>query len=187
MNLYIRFFWVWICTYFKEKIQSVLAESELCFTVLPNDLDLNIHMNNGRYLSVMDLGRMDLIIRNGLYKEMLRQNSIPVLASVQMRYRIALKPFQRYKLKTSVIYWDEKWIYMRQDFIILKGKKAGAVAASGLLKGSFYNNKTRQTVPTQQLLSFFKDEDGNIPQPPSRPKVIDNWHDLENAHREIIQ
>lgn len=186
MNLYLRFFWVWVSTYFKDKISSVFATSEMTFHVLPNDLDLNIHMNNGRYLSIMDLGRMDLIIRNGLYKEMLRQNSIPVLASVQMRYRIPLKPFQRYKLVTSVIYWDEKWIYMRQDFVILKGKKAGAIAASGLLKGSFYNNKKRETVPTQDLINFFEDENGNIPQPPVIPKVVEEWQDLENSHREIL-
>ena len=31
--------------------------------VLPNDLDLLWHMNNGRYLSLMDQGRVDLMVR----------------------------------------------------------------------------------------------------------------------------
>ena len=29
--------------------------------VWPNDLDTNAHMNNGRYLTLMDLGRFDLM------------------------------------------------------------------------------------------------------------------------------
>ncbi len=35
--------------------------------VLPNDLDVQMHMNNGRYLSIMDLGRLDLIVRLGFW------------------------------------------------------------------------------------------------------------------------
>ncbi|MBN9173553.1 MAG: 4-hydroxybenzoyl-CoA thioesterase, partial [Microbacterium sp.] len=32
-------------------------------TTLPTDIDILMHMNNGRYLSLFDLGRWDLLVR----------------------------------------------------------------------------------------------------------------------------
>ena len=34
--------------------------------VLPTDIDLLRHLNNGRYLSLFDLGRWDLLTRTGI-------------------------------------------------------------------------------------------------------------------------
>jgi hypothetical protein len=44
---------------------GLLEESAVGFRVLPGDLDVNVHLNNGRYLALMDLGRFDLLIRAG--------------------------------------------------------------------------------------------------------------------------
>ena len=41
-------------------------------TTLPTDIDLLRHMNNGRYLSLFDLGRWDLLVRTGLLDVMKR-------------------------------------------------------------------------------------------------------------------
>src|SRR5438552_18715762 len=38
---------------------------ELALRVLPTDLDLNGHMNNGRYLTLVDLGLVTVFIRSG--------------------------------------------------------------------------------------------------------------------------
>ena len=42
------------------------------FRVWPHDLDTSLHMNNGRYWTLMDLGRADLMIRSGLWPSILR-------------------------------------------------------------------------------------------------------------------
>ena len=47
-----------------------LGTSVLGFLVWPNDLDVNVHMNNGRFLSIMDLGRFDLSFRTDLGRAM---------------------------------------------------------------------------------------------------------------------
>jgi thioesterase superfamily protein len=44
------------------------GEARLRFRILPHDLDLNFHVNNARYLSFMDLGRVDLMGRLGLFR-----------------------------------------------------------------------------------------------------------------------
>jgi acyl-CoA thioesterase FadM len=36
------------------------------FRVLPNDIDINGHMNNGRYLTMLDLRIVEYFIRVGL-------------------------------------------------------------------------------------------------------------------------
>ena len=67
MNLFLRLFYVLAAGFFRERLK-VLDTSILNLAVFPNDLDIYGHMNNGRYLTLMDLGRMDLIVRTGLGK-----------------------------------------------------------------------------------------------------------------------
>lgn len=181
MNLYLRLIILYIRSFFKPGIGDILDISRLNFHVLPNDLDLNGHMNNGRYATIMDLGRMDFVLRNGLMKVMMKQKCIPVLSSVQLRFRIPLMPFQSYSLETKVICWDEKWVYLEQQFIIQKGKKAGAVAAIGIVKGGFYDTKNRQTVPTQDLLDIL----GMQTHSPPFPHYIQDWITAEESLKDV--
>ncbi len=55
--------------------------SRLEMRVLPTDIDLAGHMNNGFYLSVMDLGRFDLLIRSGVWPKLRRAGFAPVMAN----------------------------------------------------------------------------------------------------------
>lgn len=181
MNLYLRLFILYIRSFFKPKINDILDVSELDFHVLPNDLDTNGHMNNGRYATIMDLGRMDFVMRNGLMKVMFKQKCVPVLGSVQLRFRIPLMPFQAYKLETKVICWDEKWVFLQQQFIIKKGKKAGAVAAIGIVKGGFYDTRNKQTVPTQDLLDII----GIQTHSPEFPPFILDWVKAEETLKNV--
>ena len=66
MNLYLRLVWL----YARSRFRSRLAPQDTAvtpFRVWPSDLDTLWHMNNGKYLSIMDLGRMDLMMRSGTW------------------------------------------------------------------------------------------------------------------------
>jgi acyl-CoA thioesterase FadM len=180
MNLYFRFLYAVIAAFFKKKIESLSGESVMRFTVLPTDLDLNGHMNNGRYLTIADIGRMDLVIRLGMAAYVLKNGLIPVLSAATVRYRLPLFPFQKYILKSRIVCWDEKWAFMEQSFIIASGKKKGAVAAIAILKGSFFDKKTRATVPTGHVLSAI----GMDAHSPPFPVHITQWQEAENTLRE---
>lgn len=181
MSLFFRTLWVYILSFFRAPITDITAVNTVDFIVLPNDLDTNLHMNNGRYLTIMDLGRFDLVLRSGILKFMIKQKSMPVLAAAQMRWRLSLQPFQKYTLETQVICWDEKWVYMEQRFIIRGGAKNGAVAAIGLVKGSFYNNQLQRTVPTAEMLSLL-----HLPhQSPPMPDYMRAWQEAEDALRQV--
>lgn len=183
MNLYFRLILLLLSGMEKAKITDILAPTSLRFRVLPNDLDLNFHMNNGRYLTIMDLGRLDLILRSGLLRAMLKDKSIPVLSAAQIRYRLPLYTWEPYVLETRVVCWDDKWIYLEQKFILVSGKKAGSTAAIALLKGAFLNKKSKETVPTGNLLQKIG-IDGHSP---PFPEHITDWIAADNTTREYIR
>lgn len=185
MNLYFRLLIVFLSSFFREKLESIFSVSELTFRVLPHDLDLNGHMNNGRYLVIMDLGRLDLIMRNGTMRFMMKQKSVPILGASKIRYRIPLSPFQRYKLQTQILCWDDKWAYMEQRFVIADGsKKDGAVAAIAIVKGNFYSNKNKEMVNPKEMLKVMNIED--VESPPI-PRHVQKWIEAEEALREVTQ
>jgi len=177
MNLYFRLILVLFLAFRRAKMTDILETGLLNFHVLPTDLDMNIHMNNGRYMTLMDLGRLDLIIRNGLIWLMIKRGYMPVLASAKIRFRLPLPPFQAYRLETEVVCWDDKWVFMEQRFVITKGKKAGAIAAIAIVKGGFFDRKTKTTVPTPELLSQL----GMLQDSPPIPAHIIEWQRAEEA------
>jgi acyl-CoA thioesterase FadM len=113
--------------------------------VLPNDLDVLGHMNNGVYFSVMDLGRIDLGIRSGAWTEFSKRGWYPVAASETMSFRRSLKPWQRYVLETRVLGYDEKAMYTSQRFV-----SRNEVYTEGIVRARFLG-KTGGTVPMREL------------------------------------
>ena len=54
--------------------------NQLQLTVMPNDLDIRLHVNNGRYLTLCDLGCFDFFVRSGLLAVMKQRNWMPLVA-----------------------------------------------------------------------------------------------------------
>lgn len=109
-------------------------EVALEMRVLPSDLDLLAHMNNGRYLSLMDLGRLALMMRTGIGRAARRNGWFPLVRRVSIAYLHPLHPFQRFRLATRALSWDDKWFYLEQRFIA--GERVCARAyVQGLLRG----------------------------------------------------
>lgn len=133
MNLIFRMLWVIIRSFFLERLEEGNYTSELSLRVLPNDIDINLHMNNGRYLTICDLNRVDVFARSGLLKAMFKRNWIPVIAEHTMNYKNPLGIFQSYDVKLEVLHWDEKYFYMKHTF-----SRDGRVMAEGTSKGCVY-------------------------------------------------
>lgn len=137
MNLIFRMLFVIIRSWFLKRIGVGNFASELNLRVLPNDIDINFHMNNGRYLTICDLNRVDVFARSGLLKAMFKRNWIPVIAEHTMTYKKPLGIFERYEVKLEVMRWDEKYFYMTHTFrqgerIVAEGTSKGCVYARGL-------------------------------------------------------
>src|SRR3990170_2263282 len=68
MNLWLRLLWLFVSAPFRPKLEMPGGTSILRFRVWPHDLDLSLHMNNGRYLTIMDQGRLDVMVQSGFLR-----------------------------------------------------------------------------------------------------------------------
>ena len=148
----------------------LFGQSNLAFRVLPGDLDYNIHMNNARYLSLMDLGRIDLILRTGMWRAMWQRRWQAVLAGSLVRYRRPLKPFQKLALKSRLIGWDERWFYIEHRI------EAGeVVACQAAVRGAFLGSEG-VVVP-----AVLAKEVGYAEGSPALPEWISSWRDADRT------
>lgn len=106
------------------------------FRVVPTDLDVLLHMNNGRYLTLMDLGRMDLMLRSGFWATVRARGWYPVVAGQTITYRRSLGLGQRFDLHTRVLGFDDRWIFLSQTFRRGETVVAHAVVRARFLKES---------------------------------------------------
>jgi acyl-CoA thioesterase FadM len=81
---------------------------------LPWDLDGFLEMNNGRVLTLYDLGRFAMSIRVGLWDKLREQRWGLVVAGSSVRYRARITGFQRFDLHTRLIGWDHRFFYIEQ-------------------------------------------------------------------------
>jgi acyl-CoA thioesterase FadM len=146
MNLWLRLFRVLARALRRAGSLGALDESVLRFRVMPHDLDLNLHVNNGRYFTLMDLGRADLIARLGLVRPIIRNRWMPVIAAATLRFKRSLAPFDAFTVHTRLLCWDEKWFYLAQHF-----ERDGRVIAEGTVRALF---KAREgVVPSSVVIA----------------------------------
>ena len=146
MNLILRMFLLLIASPFKPRLPFEKPKNALTLRVLPNDIDLNFHMNNGRYLTICDLTRIDMFIRTGLLKTMLKEKWIPVISEHTMKYKKGLSLFQKYEVKMEVIGWDDKAFKMVHTFWV-----NDRVVAEGTSQGVIVCKKTGVVAPVDVM------------------------------------
>jgi|SRR5271156_1577035 len=97
------------------------AETVTRWCVLPWDVDLFGHMNNSRYLLLMDFARVHYLRRTGLLEPALKKRWIMPVAAANVDFHRPLKPFETFEIVTQVLSWDDRWFFMRQIFRTRKG------------------------------------------------------------------
>ncbi|SMX46680.1 acyl-CoA thioesterase [Actibacterium lipolyticum] len=80
----------------------------------PWDLDLWNELNNGRTLTLYDLGRMPAARRVGLLKTLMQQKWGMTMAGVTVRYRRRVRMFDRLEMRTRFVGADKRFIYIDQ-------------------------------------------------------------------------
>lgn len=171
MLLLLRFLIVILSSAFRRRI-GPLDASTVRFTVLPNDCDLNIHLNAGRYVSFMDIARVELLGRMRALRPILKRGWRPVVGGMVIRYRRSVLPFERFTITSRVLGWDDKWIYIEH----ILGRRDGSLAAIGHSR-TLFRTKTG-TVHPRELLSLLA-MDGQ--QSPALPEFVLQWRDAEDG------
>ncbi len=138
MNLYLRLFWIFLSSLFKPRV-GFTDEVSLTLRVLPNDLDINRHQNNGRYFTLVDLAIIDLFLRSGVLKKAVRRGWRPMLGGGLITFRKQMRLFQTYQLRMQLQAWDDRWNYFRFSFL----NSNGEVCASGYVRGVMVSARGR--------------------------------------------
>ncbi|WP_226780168.1 acyl-CoA thioesterase [Oceaniglobus trochenteri] len=81
----------------------------------PQDIDVWMELNNGRTLTLYDLGRMVLFQRTGIIAVMRRNGWAGTVAGSSVRYRRRVRMFHRVEMRTRILGWDARFLYMEQS------------------------------------------------------------------------
>jgi hypothetical protein len=130
-------------------------------TCWPWDIDPWLELNNGRTLTLYDLGRVPLAARNGLVRA-LRANRWGLTGS-SVRYRRRVRAFQRFELRSAFIGRDARFLYVSQAMF-----RAGEALSAGLFRGAVTDGKG--IVPTDRVIAALGD-----PALPPLPGWVTAW------------
>lgn len=171
MNLFFRLLHVLLFSRFRSQV-NILDECVTPFRVWPSDLDVLRHMNNGVYLSLQDLARVDYMIRAQAAEKISAQGWYPVVASETIRFRRSLQLFQKFELRTRLISWDDKYIYMEHKFT-----SRGQLIALGMIRARFLS-KAGGTVAPVDLMRVI----GLSLEAPAFPEYLASWISADQEH-----
>jgi acyl-CoA thioesterase FadM len=107
------------------------------FITLPTDQDILRHMNNGVYLSIMDIARFDMLQRNGVWKVFQENDWYPVVVSETISFRKSLQIWQKFTIESRILGFDEKAVYVEQRFVRPDAGGRSEIYAQGFIRGRF--------------------------------------------------
>ena len=133
MYPYFRLLRVIIHSLLKPKLNFGSSDyDEIKLMVLPQDIDPFFELNNGRYVTLLDLGRFALGARNNM-KSFLQKNSWSLtIVGTYNEYRYRLRLFQKFRIKSKILGYDDKWFYFFQ-----KAERNGKTHMASVIKFAF--------------------------------------------------
>lgn len=151
--------------------RSLWDEVRTPFRVTLTDLDPLRHVNNGKYLSMLDLGRLDLMLRSGFWAVLSERGWYPVVSAQTITYKRSLTLGQRFTLVTRVLGMDDRAAYLEQTFVRRGDVIARAVVQARFLRKANATVKAGGTVPTAELV----DAAGAPPHDLTLPEWVQDW------------
>ena len=137
MYPYLRLTRVLITKRFQSKLDFYSRDSDtISMMVWPQDIDPFLELNNGRYVTLLDLGRYGYGTRvdiNGFLKK--NQWSLTITGTYN-EYRHRLRLFQKFELNTKIIGYDSDWFYFFQ-----KIERNGKTHMASVVKYAFTSKK----------------------------------------------
>lgn len=164
MHLLFRTIWYQLRSRFRSRL-STYDVAVTPFRVLPTDLDILKHMNNGVYLSILDLGRLDLLSRSGMWAKLTKKGWYPVVVAETISFRKSLTLWQKFTVESRVLGFDDKAVYLEQRCVV-----DGEIYARAYIRGRFLK-RGGGTVSIAELV----DTVGHVPADLILPDWLHEW------------
>jgi len=171
MRLRLRLLILVLSSFWNKPIYS-LSESVLNLRVLLNDVDIT-KITSDRFLALMDLGRLDIVFRAGLLKLLFKKKWVPMATFQTIRFRYPLKVFQKYQLRSRIVWWDETTFYVKHIF-----ERKGRVVATGFVCANFLGSNG--PIPPSKVLA----ETGQSITKPNEPEIVAKLREIESLIHE---
>ncbi|GFE64740.1 thioesterase [Litoreibacter roseus] len=130
-----------------------------------------MELNNGRTLTIYDLGRLPFAKRTGLVDVLRRKRWGLTMAGASVRYRRRVRMFETMEIRSKALCWDERFIYLEQSMWV-KGAPASSILYRSAVTGK------DGIVPPSQVV----EELGHDIRSPEPPLWVAEWIKAE-AHR----
>jgi acyl-CoA thioesterase FadM len=144
-------------------ITGLHVSSHICW---PWDLDMWMELNNGRTMTLYDLGRTMLAQRAGLIGALKKNRWGLTVAGSSVRYRRRIRGFEKFEMRSRAVGWDDKFIYVEQSM----WKKNGDCASHVMLRTAVTDRSG--IVPPARVLAALGQADTPSPE---LPEWIRNW------------
>lgn len=148
MNLWLRLIWAQLSWRSRSKI-DLWDVGVRKFRIWPSDLDIFNHLNNGKYGSLMDLSRFDIMLRSRTWKRLLQLKWYPVIVAETITFRKSLELWQEFTMESRIEGWDEEGFYACQRFVV-----DGEIYAEAWARIRFLANPRGIVTPKMVLEEF---------------------------------
>ncbi|MBC2836341.1 acyl-CoA thioesterase [Paragemmobacter straminiformis] len=148
-------------------LSGVHVSRHICW---PWDLDPWVELNNGRTLTLYDLGRVPLGRRVGFHRALAAQGWGMAVAGNTTRYRRRVRAFDRITMHSRCIGWDARFFYIEQSMWL------GGECASHMVVRSAVTS-TAGIVPPARMLAAM----GQAADSPPLPDWVERWIAAEAA------
>lgn len=138
----------------------------------PWDLDVFGELNNGRTLTLYDLGRIPWFGRIGLDRVLRREGWQVAVVGASVRWRRRVHAMERLSMRTRALGWDERFLYSEQSLW-----KADGECASHILIRAAVSDRSGIVPPARVMAAL-----GHAEPSPELPLWVREWI-LAEAHR----
>ncbi len=136
----------------------------------PWDLDPWRELNNGRTLTLFDLGRVPMGRRNGLHRVLAARGWGAAVAGSVVRYRKRVRAFDAITMHSRCIGWDGRFFYIEQSMWL------GEECSSHMVVRSAITSKAGIVAPERVLAEMGLAQDS-----PPLPGWVQQWIVTEAA------
>ncbi len=145
-----------------ENLTDTHVSKHMCW---PQDLDFWLELNNGRAMSLYDIGRTAMAQRAGLIAALKRERWGMTMAGSSVRFRQRIFCFEKFEMHSRANCWDDKFIYLEQSMW-----KTNGTCASHVMFRAAITDKNGIVAPARALAAL-----GRSDPSPEMPDWIKAW------------
>lgn len=145
-----------------DRLTDTHVSHHMCW---PQDLDVFLELNNGRAMTLYDIGRFAAALRAGLIDAIRKNGWALTMAGSTVRFRRRIRGFEKFEMRSRAVCWDDRFTYLEQSMWKTNGE-----CASHVLYRAAVTDKKGIVTPDRVMAAMNQDAAS-----PPMPEWIEKW------------